>query len=417
MDTPPSHSQSGYPIVQGTPNCQSKSTRTGRITKKSKQQSTTVLACNHCRSKKIKVPHRYQFLTDEADFNTVHNRRRWLQEVQETWDAMCLAERRPTQMVRAPVMQKKILTQFPSSPSSKTHIRELYQRIASLEAALEAATTPQPPVESPPHQFQTPDETHTPSLRSSSLPSIHSDDGDNIISRLCGRQWKLNSDEEGQYKFFGPTSSLHLTESVSSSLLGPSYPRAVGEDASFDDKLDLDTKAHLLDFYWKYQHTVLQVFDREEFLEGLTAQHSKYFSKALLYTVYACAARISDRPAIRAMVIPSQDALDDDQPFLVATATQLVEEELKRPQITTIQALLLLSVIHCSLSRDTIGWLLTGKSSGSASQSLLTLRFRRCVSSSNRSWTPQSWRTALFGPFIAKGHQSATTHLLGLLGF
>jgi hypothetical protein len=171
----------------------------------------------------------------------------------------------------------------------------------------------------------------------------------------------LNSDEEGQYKFFGPTSSFHLTESVSSSLLGSGYAMGAVEELGLDDTFDLDTQNHLLDIYWKYQHTVLQVFDRAEFLAGLRTRQSKYFSTALLYTVYACAARISDRPSIRAMVIPDQNDMDDEQPFLVLTATRLVDQELKRrPRITTIGALLLLSVNHCSLSRDTKGWLLTG---------------------------------------------------------
>jgi len=195
-----------------------------------------------------------------------------------------------------------------------------------------------------------------------SQPSVPAGDGDNIISRLCGRQWKLNSDEDGQYKFFGPTSSLHLTESVSSSLLGPYELRCKGEDMTLGGRIDEDTQTHLLDFYWRYQATVLQVFDREEFLEGMRLGQSKYFSKALLCAVYACAARISDRPEIRAMAIPSQDDMEEEQPFLVATATKLIDEELKRPQITTIQALLLLSIIQCAFSNDTKGWLLVGRS-------------------------------------------------------
>tara|TARA_R110002003_G_scaffold32_15_gene2050 strand:- start:1274 stop:1465 length:192 start_codon:yes stop_codon:yes gene_type:complete len=60
------------------------------------------------------------------------------------------------------------------------------------------------------------------------------------------------------------------------------------------------------------------------------------------------------------MVNASNDDLQDEQPFLVAMASKLVDKELKKPQITTIQALLLLSVIHCSSSQDTKGWLLVG---------------------------------------------------------
>jgi hypothetical protein len=135
----------------------------------------------------------------------------------------------------------------------------------------------------------------------------------------------------------------------------------VAEDASLDGLFDFETQTHLLDIYWTFQHTVLQVFDRDEFLEGMRTGQSLYFSKALLCSVYACAARISNRPEIRALVTPSRDDIEDEQqPFLVATAAKLIDQELRKPQITTIQALLLLSVIYCSSSKDTKGWLLTG---------------------------------------------------------
>jgi hypothetical protein len=195
-----------------------------------------------------------------------------------------------------------------------------------------------------------------------SLPSDYGSDGnDNIISRMCGRQWKLNSDEEGQYKFFGPTSSLHLTESVSSSLLESGFSQQMPEDGTLDGMIDHDTHCHLLEIYWKYQHTILQVFDKEIFLEGLKTRHGKYFSKALLFAVYACAARISDRPGLRAMVVPAHDDLSHNEPCLVAMAAGLVNDELQRPRVTTIQALLLLSVIYCSLGKDTKGWISTGR--------------------------------------------------------
>ena len=283
---------------------------------------------------------------------------------------------------------ERILTYHLHSPSSKSHIRKLENRIALLEAALEAATgnaqdkfteiaaeTPPTLMEAPNTmipEFETSSPLQIPSLMmelptistsssSDSLPGDGEDESDNIISRLCGRQWKLNSDEEGQFKYFGPTSSLHLTESVSSSLLAQGFPRSASENTPFDQMIDNETHLHLLDRYWTYQHTILQVFDREEFLEGLKTRQGKYYSKALLYTIYACAARISDRPALRDMVVPSQDDLSPNEPYLVATAAKLIDQELERPRLTSIQALLLMSVIYSSLSKDTKGWLSTGK--------------------------------------------------------
>ncbi|KAF2023184.1 hypothetical protein EK21DRAFT_119011 [Setomelanomma holmii] len=60
------------------------------------------------------------------------------------------------------------------------------------------------------------------------------------------------------------------------------------------------------------------------------------------------------------MVNAANDDVEDEQPLLVAVTSKLIDKELKKPQITTIQALLLLSVIHCSSSQDTKGWLLVG---------------------------------------------------------
>lgn len=171
----------------------------------------------------------------------------------------------------------------------------------------------------------------------------------------------MNSDAEGQFKFFGPTSSVHLTESISISLLDSCGAAGINEDDLAINDLDPDTQTHLLDVYWKYQHTVLQVFQKDTFLKGLQQRQPKYVSKALIYCVFACAARISPRADLKALVLPrNEDDFGDDLPYLLAKATQYTEEELKRPRITTIQSLLLLSVLNSALGNDTKGWLLTG---------------------------------------------------------
>lgn len=171
----------------------------------------------------------------------------------------------------------------------------------------------------------------------------------------------MNSNAEGQFKFFGPTSSVHLTESISISLLDSCGEAAINEDDFTIDDLDPDTQTHLLDVYWRYQHTVLQVFQKDTFLKGLHQRQPKYVSKALIYCVFACAARISPRTDLQALVLPrNEDDLGDDLPYLLAKATQYTDEELKRPRITTIQSLLLLSVLYSALGKDTKGWLLTG---------------------------------------------------------
>ena len=136
--------------------------------------------------------------------------------------------------------------------------------------------------------------------------------------------------------FYGPTSSLHLTEPRSSSLLqwGPSS--GVCEQGLHEVAPEL--QAYLLNLYWTYQHTVLQVLHKEAFLRDMESGRTRYFSKLLLYCIYACAARISDRPDIRALALPTDEDVEDEQPYFVKKATELLVQELKRPQITTIQS-------------------------------------------------------------------------------
>jgi hypothetical protein len=70
---------------------------------------------------------------------------------------------------------------------------------------------------------------------------------------------------------------------------------------------------------------------------------------------------MSDRPEVRALVFLADDAGDDEVPFLATAVIALLEVELRRPGITTVQSLLLLSVMDCARSNDTKGWLYAGK--------------------------------------------------------
>ena len=136
--------------------------------------------------------------------------------------------------------------------------------------------------------------------------------------------------------FYGPTSSLHLTEPRSSSLLQWGPISGVGEQGLHEVAPELH--AYLLTLYWTYQHPVLQVVHKEAFLRGMETGQTRYFSQLLLCCIYACAARISERPDIRALALPTDEDVEDEQPYFVKKATELLVHELKRPQITTIQA-------------------------------------------------------------------------------
>ncbi|CAK7228658.1 hypothetical protein SEUCBS140593_006988 [Sporothrix eucalyptigena] len=207
---------------------------------------------------------------------------------------------------------------------------------------------------------------------------------DNMIVRLCGGQRQLNSDRVGRLRFFGPTSSLHLMESVTSSLLvrGGGRNGSSGGDGSLSGQQGTDggigsggsnsgiamptwqtdfppqVQEHLLDLYWTYQHQVLPCIHKEAFLRDMRNGDTKYCSSLLVMCILTRAAAISNEPGLRALALA--DDAEDDPPYLVRKCVVMLEHELDAPGITTAQSLQLLSEMHCAISHDTKGWMYAG---------------------------------------------------------
>lgn len=189
---------------------------------------------------------------------------------------------------------------------------------------------------------------------------MSSDIPPSLIARLCAKQSHFHTDEVGQYRFFGPTSSLHTTENVSSNFVQWSEKTTKIEVPDQQDISPL-LRDHLLEQYWKYQHTVLQVVHREAFLLDMKSGQYRYYSQALLYAILASAAVFSEAPEIRALSLSKDDEPGGAKPYLLRKASELVEDELENNAgITTIQGLQLLSAIYCRRSADTKGWMESG---------------------------------------------------------
>ncbi|KAL2204800.1 hypothetical protein CC79DRAFT_1370615 [Sarocladium strictum] len=208
------------------------------------------------------------------------------------------------------------------------------------------------------------DSTGTPESDTSVLEEVspgtesNSSKSDNMIVRLCGGQRQLNSDRVGRLRFFGPTSSLHLMESVTSSIL-------IGRDTSsgsskpvWQDDFPLEMQNYLLDLYWTYLHQVLPCIHKEAFLRDMASGDTRYCSTLLMYCILTRAAAISNEPGLRALALA--DDPEDEPPYLVRKCVQLLETELDRPGITTSQSLQLMSEMHCAISHDTKGWMYAG---------------------------------------------------------
>lgn len=143
--------------------------------------------------------------------------------------------------------------------NSRRLITELYGRIAALEAELQTHRTQCSESQQTVFDEQL-DVGHSPA--SVSTTSEMSSGSDNMIMRLCSGQRQLNSNRSGRLRFFGPTSSLHLTESVTSSVL-LREPSSGREKYQWQDTVPLQLQNYLLEQYWKYQHHVLPIIHKE----------------------------------------------------------------------------------------------------------------------------------------------------------
>lgn len=111
----------------------------------------------------------------------------------------------------------------------------------------------------------------------------------------------------------------------------------------FGDQIivDQEVEAHLLDLYFVWDNPWFQVVDEALFRDS-KSKKGRYYSPLLLHCILACGSRYSDRVEARS---DPNDANTAGRPFL-DTIEALLQDELKRPNITTIQSLAILSIVY-----------------------------------------------------------------------
>ena len=200
-----------------------------------------------------------------------------------------------------------------------------------------------------------------------------------ILDRLVGVQARVNNNTPGQIRYFGPTSSLHFTESVTSIF---SYCNEVSRSVSnFEKDIPWAMQQYLLDLYWRYQHNALHIIHKAAFLAGMETGQSPYFSHCLLLCVLASAARCSVSPEIRALSVSGDNTSSAEKPILTKQAENALEKELLNPGLTTIQSLMLLSILDCCQSNDLRGWMRSGNSPVGIDTSMANM-LRTCLPAS-----------------------------------
>ena len=214
------------------------------------RQGSRSLACIGCRRKKVKVG---RFDTTENFGNDFVLANASKCHIRDESGPPCDLCARIGAECEVPLVDERKLS------NSRRLITELYGRIAALEAELQVHRTEC-------SVFEVEKQQDMGTSPTTSMISEISSGSDNMIMRLCGGQRQLNSDRAGRLRFFGPTSSLHLTESVTSSVL-LREPNSTREKYQWQDTIPLELQSHLFELYWKYQHQVIPIIHRECKLE------------------------------------------------------------------------------------------------------------------------------------------------------
>ncbi|CAG9978484.1 unnamed protein product, partial [Clonostachys byssicola] len=197
-------------------------------------------------------------------------------------------------------------------------------------------------------------------------PSTSSAEGDKSCTQGTLRfDEPCNHPDYPEGRFFGVTSGradLHWPDDRA---------EQINDDLCYDQQPELDEtalatteslpstslKEHLIDCYFEWEQPWCQVVDEQLFRDS-ERNGGRYSSPFLVNSILAMGSRYSDRMDIRQSPAHSNCA---GQVFL-ARAEKMLNAELKRPTVTTVQALAILGIFYVAVGQDTVGWLHHGMS-------------------------------------------------------
>ncbi|KAJ9611157.1 hypothetical protein H2200_004340 [Cladophialophora chaetospira] len=182
---------------------------------------------------------------------------------------------------------------------------------------------------------------------------------DVLLNQLSGRLGSLQIAEDGQLRFYGATSNLHILHNGPLSLSRSKFRSASeeGEDAlraaGVGHFVDSAIEDHLLRLYFTWEepsiHVVEEaVFWRERENCRATGVFSTLYSEVLTNAMCSIGATMTTK---------SYPHLPDLADFFATRSKLLLELELDAPTLSTVQSLVILSAVEALLTRDARGWL------------------------------------------------------------
>ncbi|KAJ5404470.1 hypothetical protein N7509_004341 [Penicillium cosmopolitanum] len=208
------------------------------------------------------------------------------------------------------------------------------------------------------------------------------------VEDLCGTfdgaltlDESLNFDQDGEVRYFGPTSGrLLFRSSENDSPVEEAYstdPSCTGcstntpecpEPAAtcryevagelsppYETWLSDELQAHLIDLYFEWEQPWFQMLNETLFRESM-ANGGRYFSPLLLTCILAVGSRYCDRLEVRT---EPNDPNTAGRMF-ICKAEKLIQNDLRWPKITTIQSLAIMGMFYIATGSDAAGWLHQG---------------------------------------------------------
>jgi hypothetical protein len=183
---------------------------------------------------------------------------------------------------------------------------------------------------------------------------------DAIVDQLSNRMGSLQIAEDGQLRYFGATSNLHILHNGPSSLSQSSI-RYVQDDhaaifgrAGVGQHVDSELEEHLIELYFAWEDPIIHVVDkaiyhdeRKQFKAG--KRGSAFYSEVLTNAMCSFGAALTSRQL--------SHIAGNAAEYFGLRAKALLEVEMDSPTVATVQALIVLSSQEAAFTRDARGWL------------------------------------------------------------
>jgi hypothetical protein len=186
---------------------------------------------------------------------------------------------------------------------------------------------------------------------------------DDITNSLAARVGSLQIAEDGQLRYYGPTSNLHLYHSGLQSLSRSTIRHVATEGsqalrrAGLGQRVDPEVEMRLCQLYFTWEDPAIHVVDEEifylekqKFLKGVA--DTPYYSETLNNAICAIGANLA-----------SGEQLGVPEPapeFFSSRAKALLDVEMDSPSVATVQALVIMSASEAAFTRDARGYLYSG---------------------------------------------------------